>query len=375
MEERDLRREVVAKTRRAVVKVGSSLLVSLREGLRRRYFHDLAAQIGGLRRRGVEVLLVSSGAIAAGMERLGLKKRPTSISELQATAAVGQGFLMHIYEEAFGPWGLKVGQVLLTHEDVRDRKRYLNARSTLLTLLRLGIVPIINENDSVAVEEIKFGDNDTLAALAAGLTDCQLLVILTDVEGLYLGGPQKGKLLTLVEKVDAKLELAVKGTDKEVSIGGMETKIKAVKLASKAGIFTIVADGRDTAVIERIWQGEVVGTLFTPERERLKGKKKWIGFNIRPRGVLVVDKGAMKAILEGGKSLLPSGIEQVQGAFSRGDVVLCRGPEGQDFAKGLVNYSSEEIEAIRGHKSGDIADILGYKYADEVIHRDNLVLL
>jgi len=375
MDERILRKRVIAETQRVVIKVGSSLLVSLDKGLKRHYFEALADQIATLRKRGVEVLLVSSGAIAAGMERLGLKRRPSSISDLQATAAVGQSLLMHIYEEAFGRWGLKVAQVLLTHEDVRDRRRYLNARNTLLTLLRLGVIPVVNENDSVVIEEIKFGDNDLLAALTAGLIEAQLLIILTDVEGVFLGGPRSGKLITLVDKIEEELEASVRGTEKEVSIGGMITKLRAAKLASKAGIYTMVVDGTNASVIEEIWRAEVRGTLFLPEAQRLRGRKKWIGFNLRVKGVLFLDDGAVKAVVESGKSLLPSGVTEVMGDFQRGDLVICRGPDGHDIARGLVNYSAEEIQLIKGRKSYEIEAILGYKYADEVIHRDNLVIL
>ena len=369
-----LRKRIVARTTRAVVKVGSSLLVSLEEGLKRHYVRSLASQLAQLRERGVEVLLVSSGAIAAGMERLGMRTRPSSISEQQATAAVGQGLLMHLYEEAFEDWGLKVAQVLLTHEDVRDRRRYLNARNTLLTLLRFGVVPIINENDSVVIDEIKLGDNDLLAALTAGLTDAQLLVILTDVEGLYEGGPG-GRLIKVVEKIEDDLEASVAGTATQVGTGGMVTKIRAAKLASKIGVYTIVGKGTDARVLEEIWKGEEIGTLFLPEARPLTGRKKWIGFNVRAKGTVVVDEGAMVAVLQRGKSLLPSGVKEVLGDFQRGDAVLCRGPDGRDFAKGLVNYSSTEIAAIKGHKTQEIEAILGYKYAEEVIHRDNLVLL
>ncbi len=374
MGERELREKLLKEVKRVVVKIGSSLLVEPRVGLKRGYIKDLAREVVVLRQKGFEILIVSSGAIAAGMELLGLRSRPSSISELQAVAAVGQGYLMRLYAEAFEPHGLRVGQVLLTHEDVKDRRRYLNARSTLLTMLSLGVLPIINENDSVAVEEIRFGDNDTLAALVAVLVEAGLLVILTDVEGFFLGGPEGGKLLTLVERVDKEIRKEALGPKGPLGTGGMATKVRAAFMASKAGIHTLVTKGVDPVVLDRLLRGEVVGTLFLAGPSRLTGKKRWIGFSLKPKGTLLVDQGAKEAILEKGKSLLPSGVMEVIGKFERGDAVLCVGPDGQEFAKGLVNYSSEELQMIKGRKTYEIEEILGYKYADEVIHRDNLVV-
>jgi len=374
MGERELREKLFKEVKRVVVKIGSSLLVEPRVGLKRGYIKDLAREVVVLRQKGFEILIVSSGAIAAGMELLGLRSRPSSISELQAVAAVGQGYLMRLYAEAFEPHGLRVGQVLLTHEDVKDRRRYLNARSTLLTMLSLGVLPIINENDSVAVEEIRFGDNDTLAALVAVLVEAGLLVILTDVEGFFLGGPEGGKLLTLVERVDKEIRKEALGPKGPLGTGGMATKVRAAFMASKAGIHTLVTKGVDPVVLDRLLRGEVVGTLFLAGPSRLTGKKRWIGFSLKPKGTLLVDQGAKEAILEKGKSLLPSGVMEVIGKFERGDAVLCVGPDGQEFAKGLVNYSSEELQMIKGRKTYEIEEILGYKYADEVIHRDNLVV-
>lgn len=374
MEEREFRQRILLGVRRMVLKVGSSLLVAPGKGIDREYLRGLASVLTRVRDRGVELLLVSSGAIAAGMERLGLRKRPSSIGELQATAAVGQGLLMHLYNEALSPLGIKVAQVLLTHEDFRSRKRYLNAKNTLLTLLRLGVLPVINENDSVAVEEIKLGDNDTLAALTAAMVDAQLLVIFTDVEGFFVGPPSDRRLLTFVEKVDSSLDAWARESSSSVGTGGMITKLRAASLASRAGIPTIMAYGRRPEALEEILQGEVIGTFFLP-RPALRGRRRWIGLNIRPRGVLVVDEGAKDALVRMGKSLLPSGIVEVKGEFDRGDTVLCVGPDGFEFAQGLVNYSSSEIRQIKGRKTREIEGILGYKYADEVIHRDNLVLL
>ena len=365
----------LSKSKRIVLKIGSSLLVRPSLGINREYLDNLAHHVALLKEEGRELLLVSSGAIAAGMERLNLKEKPSSISELQATAAVGQGFLMHLYEEAFERKNIKVAQVLLTHEDFRDRKRYLNARSTLLTLLSFGVVPIINENDSVAIEEIRLGDNDTLAALTASLVDAELLVIFTDVEGFFVEGPEGKKLLSLVKGDFRDLEAFAHGPGSKVGTGGMLTKLKAAKLASRAGIPTLIVKGSDPEVLKKVLQGESFGTLFLPERSKLTGKKRWIGLNIKPKGTIIVDQGAKEAILKRGKSLLPSGIKEVIGEFQRGDTVRLKDEEGHDFAQGLTNYSSGEIREIKGLKTYQIEEVLGYKYSDEVIHRDNLVLL
>jgi glutamate 5-kinase len=376
MDERQLRKEIMEGVRRAVIKVGSSLLVSLGTGLNKGFISHLAGELSGLKEKGVEVVMVSSGAIAAGMERLGLTKRPKTISELQAAAAIGQSRLMHIYEEACIPWGLKVAQVLITHDDMRERRRYINARNTLLTLLDLGIIPIINENDSVVVEEIKFGDNDLLAALVTSLVDADLLVILTDAPGLCNGDPIRGgRLIPLVERVTKKVEALAQGSQTEIGTGGMASKVGAAKLAARFGVPTVVAGCKDREVLERIFAGETTGTLFLSAGERLKGRKQWIGFTLRPKGRLVLDKGALEAIMRGGKSLLPSGIIAVEGNFGRGDPVSCLDTRQKEFARGLVNYDSRELQQIMGRKSSQIEEVLGYKYTDEVIHRDNMVIL
>ena len=376
MDERELRKGTIRGVRRVVVKVGSSLIVSLGAGLNTAFISRLAGELSGLRKKKVEVVMVSSGAIAAGMERLGLVKRPKAISELQATAAIGQSSLMHVYEEAFAPSGLKVAQVLLTHDDMRDRRRYINARNTLCTLLNLGIIPVINENDSVVVEEIKFGDNDLLAALVTSLVDADLLLVLTDTPGLCDGDPHTGgKLISVVEKVTKKVEAMAQGTQTEVGTGGMVSKVGAARLAARFGVPSIVAGCNDPNVLEKIFAGEAVGTLFLAEGQRLKGRKQWIGFTLRPRGALILDQGAHKAIMKGGKSLLPSGVLAVEGDFGRGDPVSCLGPRKKECARGLVNYDSHELRKIMRHQSSQIVNILGYKYTDEVIHRDNLVIL
>jgi glutamate 5-kinase len=376
VDERELRKEIMGGVRRVVTKVGSNLLVSLGVGLNNAFISLLAGELAWLKKKGVEVVMVSSGAIAAGMERLGLFKRPKTISELQAAAAIGQSSLMHVYEDAFAPWGLKVAQVLITRDDMRDRKRYINARNTLLTLLNLGIIPIINENDSVVVEEIKFGDNDLLAALVTSLVDAGLLLILTDIPGLYSGEPdQGGKFISLVEKVTKKVEAMAQGTQTEIGTGGMLTKVEAAKLAARFGVPTVVTACREQNVLERIFTGEPLGTLFLSGGQRLRGRKQWIGFTLRPKGRLILDKGAHEAIMRGGKSLLPSGIVAVEGNFGRGDLVSCCDPRKKECARGLVNYDSHELSKIMQRKTSQIEQVLGYKYTDEVIHRDNLVVL
>jgi glutamate 5-kinase len=376
MDEQQLRKEIMEGVRRVVIKVGSSLLVSLGAGLNKAFISRLATELSGLKAKGMEIVMVSSGAIAAGMERLGLTKRPRTISELQAAAAIGQSSLMHIYEEAFAPSGLKVAQVLITRDDMKDRKRYINARNTLRTLLDLGIIPIINENDSVVVEEIKFGDNDLLAALVTSLIDADLLLILTDTAGLYDGDPyQGGRLISLVEKVTKKVEAMAQGAQTEIGTGGMASKIGAAKLAARCDVPTVVTGCKDHNVLERIFAGESIGTLFLSAGERLKGKKQWIGITLRPKGGLILDQGAQEAILKKGKSLLPSGIVKVEGTFGRGDLVSCLDPRKKEFARGLVNYNSRELQKIMQRQSSQIEEVLGYKYTDEVIHRDNLVIL
>lgn len=376
MDERQLRMGLMKGVKRVVVKVGSSLLVSLGSGLNKGFISQLAAGLAGLMGEGRQVIMVSSGAIAAGMERLGLTKRPKAISELQAAAAIGQSSLMHVYEEAFAPWGLKVAQVLITRDDLRDRKRYLNARTTLLTLIKLGIIPIINENDSVVVEEIRFGDNDLLAALVTSLVDADLLFILTDAPGLCDGDPRLGgQLITLVERVTKKVEQIAQGTSSEIGTGGMTSKVGAARIAARCNVPTVIASGWDPKILEKVFAGEVTGTLFLAGGERLKGRKQWIGLTLRPRGGVILDKGALEAITKRGKSLLPSGVIGVEGNFSRGDLVSCLDQRRREFARGLVNYDSRELQKIMRRQTSQIEGVLGYKYTDEVIHRDNLVIL
>jgi len=378
MSSKNIRKEMIGKGRRIVVKVGTSILASVEKGLHHDVFSNLAREISALKRQGFEIILVSSGAIAAGMEKLGYKSRPMSITQKQATAAVGQTRLMNIYENLFSRCHQMVAQVLLTRDDLGHRQRFLNARNTLLTLLELGIIPIINENDTVVVDEIKFGDNDNLAALITNLIEADLLIILTDIDGLCDGDPRyhpHARCIPLVEDIDAEMEGMIGDTHGEWNVGGMVSKVQAARKASRFGIPTVIACGTKREIIHQILKGKEVGTLILPKMEPLSSRKHWIAFNLNPKGDVVVDDGAKKAIIQKGKSLLPSGVLKVKGAFGRGDSVSCLGPRGKEFARGLVNYGVLELEKIKGLHSNQIAKVLGYKYSDEVIHRDDLVLL
>jgi glutamate 5-kinase len=378
MGNKDIRRKILGKGRRIVVKVGSSILASIEKGLHYEVFSHLTKEISDLKRQGYEIVLVSSGAIAAGMEKLGYKTRPQTITQKQATAAVGQTRLMNIYEKYFSRFQQMVAQVLLTHDDLSHRRRFLNARNTLLTLLELGIIPIINENDTVVVDEIKFGDNDNLSALVTNLIGADLLIILTDIEGICDSDPRvnpRAKCIPLLEDIDVNMEGIVGETKSEMSVGGMISKIQAARKASRFGIPTVVAQGTKDGVLHQILKGKEIGTLILPKEEALSSRKHWIAFNPKPKGDVIVDDGAKKAIVQKGKSLLPSGVVKIRGAFDRGELVTCLGPRGKEFARGLVNYSASELEKIKGLQSDQIETALGYKYSDEVIHRDDLVVL
>ncbi len=378
MSNKDIRKKIVGKVRRIVVKVGSSILASVEKGLHDEVFSHLTKEISDLKRQGYEIVLVSSGAIAAGMEKLGYKTRPQAITLKQATAAVGQTRLMNIYENYFSRFQQMVAQVLLTHDDLSHRRRFLNARNTLLTLLELGIIPIINENDTVVVDEIKFGDNDNLSALITNLIGADLLIILTDIDGLCDSDPRvnpNARCISLVEDTDVDMGGIVGETRNEMSVGGMISKIQAARKASRFGIPTVVARGTKEGVLHQILKGKEIGTLILPKSDALSSRKHWIAYNPKPKGDVTVDDGAKKAIVQKGKSLLPSGVVKIKGSFDRGDLVTCLGPRGKEFARGLVNYSATELEKIKGQRSDRIEPILGYKYSDEVIHRDDLVVL
>ena len=371
-------RRGLARVRRLVVKVGSGQITSPGEGLDARRIGALAADIAGLVGERREVVLVSSGAIVAGTARLGLPVRRRSIPETQAAAAVGQSSLMWHYEQAFKRHGIKVGQVLLTAQDISDRGRYLNARNTLLALLDFGVLPVVNENDTVAVDEIKVGDNDNLAALVAHLIDADLLVLLTDVDGLYTGDPRRdpsARRLETVEAVTEDIRRLCFDEAGRVSVGGMATKLEAAQKAGASGIPMVIANGRDAGALGRLLKGEPLGTYFLPRDDRLAARKRWIAFAVPPQGRLTVDAGARKALTERGKSLLPSGLVDVTGEFHAGEVVALTELEGDEFARGLVNYDAGELRKIRGAKTAEIERALGYKGLAEVIHRDNLVVL
>ncbi len=368
---------VVREARRLIVKVGSTLVTNEGRGLDGDAISRWGAQIAGLRASGKEVVVVSSGAVAEGMKRLGWARRPTIMHELQAAAAVGQMGLAQVYETRFKDHGLATAQILLTHDDLSDRKRYLNARATLLALLGLGVVPIINENDTVVTDEIKFGDNDTLAALVTNLIDGDALVILTDQAGLYTADPRRDPKARLLDRViagDPALETMAGGAGSSLGKGGMITKVLAARRAANGGAHTVVASGRQADVLLRLAGGEAIGTQFIAQTARLAARKKWLADHLQLRGSLRLDAGATRALIEGGRSLLPVGVVEVSGEFERGEAVALRDPEGREIARGLINYSSSESRLIMGRASSEIESILGFSEEPELVHRDNLVL-
>ncbi|NRR34136.1 glutamate 5-kinase [Oxalobacteraceae bacterium] len=369
---------VIQKATRIIIKVGSSLVTNDGRGLDHAAIARWAAQIAGLRALGKEVVLVSSGAIAEGMLRLGFERRPTDIHELQACAAVGQMGLAQIYETSFRAHQLGTAQVLLTHADLADRERYLNARSTLTTLLRLGVVPIINENDTVVTDEIKFGDNDTLGALVANLIEADALIILTDQHGLYSADPRKDPAAYLIQQGragDPALEAMAGGAGTNIGRGGMLTKILAAKRAAKSGAHTIIAWGRDSDVLARLAKGEAIGTELTAQTGHLTARKQWMADHLHTVGQVVLDDGAVQKLTREGKSLLPIGVSDVRGEFGRGAVITLVGQDGVAVARGISNYTSAEARRIMRRPSAEIGTILGYLEGQELVHRDNLVLL
>ena len=369
---------VIQQTRRLVVKVGSSLVTNEGRGLDSHAISRWAAQISRLRQAGKEVVLVSSGAIAEGMQRLGFDKRPTGIHELQACAAVGQMGLAQIYETSFGAHGIRTAQVLLTHADLADRERYLNARSTLFALLKLGVVPIINENDTVVTDEIKFGDNDTLGALVTNLIEGDALIILTDQRGLYTADPRKSPDAPFVHDAaagDPALEAMAGGAGTGIGRGGMLTKILAAKRASTSGAHTVIAWGRVEDVLTRLAAGEAIGTQLLAQTAQLTARKQWMADHLKTAGQVVLDAGAVRKVVQEGASLLPIGVTEASGEFGRGDVITCLDPEGKPVARGISNYSSSEARRIIRRPSSEILQILGYEEEPELIHRDNLVLI
>jgi glutamate 5-kinase len=368
---------VVAFAHRLVAKVGSSLVTNEGRGLDRAAVAHWAAQIAALRQQGKAVVLVSSGAVAEGMARLGWPKRPVIMHELQAAAAVGQMGLAQAYEAAFAEYGLRTAQILLTHDDLVNRHRYLNARSTLFALLRLGVVPIVNENDTVVTDEIRLGDNDTLGALVTNLIEADALIILTDQRGLYNNDPRKSPDAVFIDQAqagDPALEVMAGGAGSTVGTGGMLTKVLAAKRAARSGAHTVIACGREPNVLIRLSQGECIGSELRATVPVWSARKQWLADHLRTRGKVVLDSGALKALLHEGKSLLPIGVTAVEGEFERGDVVACVDTDGREYARGLINYSSTDARRIMRTASARITDILGFMTAPELIHRDNLVV-
>ena len=370
------RPELLSPVKRVVVKVGSGVLTTS-DGLNKRVINDLTHDVCGLKKNGIEVILVSSGAIASGLTKMGLARRPESISHQQAVAAIGQSTLMRVYEKAFGRHGQKVAQILITRDDLHHRRRYLNARNTLFTLLSWKIVPIINENDTVVVDEIKFGDNDNLSAMVTNLTDSQLLINLTDIDGLFDKDPRSHKdarPISVVEKVNKEVMMYASSIPGFLGTGGMAAKIRAAQKVALTGAPTIIANGLKRGILKSIFKGKDEGTLFLPRDVALCSRKHWIAFTRSPKGEILVDRGAEAAVLKRGKSLLPSGIKEVRGKFSLGDSVVLLNEDEKELAVGMVNYDASDIEKIMGLKSKEIESRLGFKHDDEVIHRDNLVL-
>jgi glutamate 5-kinase len=372
----NIRLETVSSVKKILIKIGSAVLTGS-DGLDLKIIDSLVDQMSDLTRRGFYVVLVTSGAIASGKHRLGLSGKLKNMPEKQAMAAIGQGRLMRVYSKAFEKNNFYVAQILLTLADLADRQRYLNIRNTLSTLMEWQVTPIINENDTVAVDEIKFGDNDNLAAMIANVIEADLFINLTATDGLYDSNPEKSrkaKLITLVDEFTNAIEDAATEETSSVGTGGMKSKILAAKKVTSIGIPCIIAPGKRKNVLTDIMAGEEIGTLFLPQTARLNSKKYWIAFTLRPRGRLIIDDGAKKALLDKGRSLLPSGVTTVEGEFNAGDPVNCVDKEGTLLAKGLVNYNADDIRAIMGLKTAQILQKLGHKDYDEVIHRDNLVI-
>jgi len=367
----------IGGAQRLVVKIGTGVLTDARGRFDAVRFARLTADLADAA-RGREMVIVSSGAVALGVERLGLSSRPKDIPGKQAAAAVGQGVLMNRYENALGPAGFVTAQVLLTHDDFSNRTRYLNARHSLERLIEQGALPIINENDTVSVAEIKLGDNDSLAGLVVGLIEADLLVILSDVDGLYTADPRSDKTavkLDVVDKVTPDIERLAGGSVSGLGTGGMLTKVRAARRAAEAGAETVIAPGKMQGALLKVLAGEALGTRFKALEERLPARKRWLAHANKPKGTLKVDEGARKALVGSKRSLLPSGVREVVGQFKHGDAVDIAGPDGQVFARGLVAYSAEDLRKIAGKKTADIEAILGYKYLDEAVHRDDLVEL
>jgi len=372
----EIMRNRVKQTKRWVVKVGSSLVTNNGSGLDLSAIEDWAGQLVALQKQGIQLVLVSSGAVAEGVARLELKARPKQVQLQQAAAAVGQMGLIQAYESCFMRHGVHAAQILLSHDDLSDRTRYLNARSTLTTLLDMGVVPVVNENDTVATAELCFGDNDTLAALVANLINADVMLILTDQDGLFDADPRNdsaAKLVASASAMDNSLN-SMAGKGSSLGRGGMMTKISAARLASRSGTTTLIANGREEQILARLWNGEEIGTLLYADNEPVTAKKQWLASQLTLKGSLVLDAGAVQVLKNSGRSLLAVGIKSLSGKFARGEVVACVDEAGVEIARGLVNFDSLEIEKIKGQSSENIENLLGYAGDEEIIHRDNLIL-
>ena len=372
-----MNRDIAKEAKRWVIKIGSALLTNDGAGLDRKAIDSWVEQIAALLAEGKEVVLVSSGAIAEGIVRLDWKTRPDSIHELQAAAAVGQMGLIQAYESSFMRFDHHTAQILLDHDDMASRQRYLNARGVLQTLMGLGVVPIVNENDTVVTDEIRFGDNDSLAALVANLIDADMLVILTDKDGLFEANPDtnpEAKLISQAMATDSSLDALAGGSIGTLGRGGMVTKLQAAKLAARSGCNTLIVGGRNPNILHQVAAGETIGTLLSATQKPLAARKQWLAGQLQVKGKLILDAGAVKVLTQQGRSLLAVGVSGVEGTFTRGDVVSCVDRNGVEVARGLVNYNSDEAGRIKGQSTEAISEILGYREDDELIHRDNLVV-
>ena len=374
-----LRQTLFDKSRRIVVKVGSAVLTD-DKGIALEVIENIAREIAFLRDSGREVILVSSGAVAAGRARISFKNGSSElgIKEKQALAAIGQSSLMQIYDRVFSSFSQTIAQVLLTHKDLAVRKRYLNARNTLFTLFKLGVIPIINENDTVSVEELRFGDNDMLGAHICNLIEADMFICLTDVVGLYTGNPvsdPQARPIYTVDEITPEVEAMASHAKSKLGSGGMQSKLRAAKIVSAGGGSSFIGPGREPDILRKLFSGEMVGTFFLPHKEQISGRKRWIASVLKPKGRLILDEGACRALVKHNRSLLPSGIKEVEGEFGVGDAVHCTSHDGDNIAVGLINYGSIDIKKIQGYHSREIERILGYCDSEEVMHRDNIVLL
>ena len=371
------RKDYLKNVKRIIIKIGTSTLTHKSGLLNIMQMEKVVRQIADLHNKGYQIVFITSGAIGAGMGKLGLKERPKTIPKKQAAAAVGQGILMHMYEKLFSEYGVKVAQILLTKEDTTDRERFLNSRNSFFSLFDYGVIPIVNENDAIVVDEIKFGDNDTLSALVGSLIDGDLLVILSDIEGLYTDNPsvnKAAKLISFIEKITDEIEDCCSDTTGSLGTGGMITKIQAGKIATKSGMAMVIANGNKDGVLYKIIDGEEIGTWFNPNEKALHAKKRWLAFGTEIKGKIIIDDGASRALIKDQKSLLPSGIIDIEGNFNEGQIVLVVDSYGNEIGRGITNYNYKELNILKGSKTWDIDKIIPFKNYDEIIHRDNMVI-